>query len=227
MRARRPEQKVTSHVAGGRAPLPPARAAVGNLGWGSRAAEQKGAGEQEPASRQWGERAWCREERVSPVAREGSREAAPQASVPPGFLPLALAEVSADLAGEPRFPALYLASAKLLHPPGTAASASSCPAVSVVSDASTPVDPLSDAHAIGQGLLAAQRPIRSESRILKRSAENVRVRRRAALVFAGGGTIRRHLGVGWNFQLGERAYLEAHCRRRGRKDGTGSRGKGA
>ena len=53
------------------------------------------------------------------------------------------------------------------------------------------------------------------------------MRRRAALIFAGGGTIRRHLGVGWNFQLGERACIEAHCCRRGRKDGTGCRGNGA
>jgi hypothetical protein len=180
---------VTARVAGGRAPTSPARAAVG-----SRAARAEGAVEQEPASQQWGERAWCREERVSPVVREGPREVAPQGSVPPGFLPLALAEASADLAGAPWFPAWHLASAKLLHPPGTAQSAPSCPAVSVVSDASTPVDPLSDAHTIGQALLAAQRPIRSESRILKRSAKNVRVRGRAALIFAGGGMICRHLG---------------------------------
>jgi hypothetical protein len=137
------------------------------------------------------------------VVREGSREVVPQGSAWPAFVPLALAEAPADLAGAPRSPAQYLESVKLLPPSGTTASALNCPAVLVVSDASTLVDPLSDAHAMGQGPLAArQRPIRSESRILKGSAGNVSVRgRRAALVLARGRMIRRYLGVAWHIEL--------------------------
>src|ERR1700738_5144979 len=58
-RARRPERRVTACVGGGRGALAPARAAVEDLGWGSRAAPAEVGVEQEPASQQWGERAWC------------------------------------------------------------------------------------------------------------------------------------------------------------------------
>jgi hypothetical protein len=104
-------------------------------------------------------------ELVSLVVLEGAQEVAPQGPVPPAFVLPALVEGSAAyLAGALRFSARYLASAKLLRPIGTAASAPNCPVVSVVSDATTPVDSLSDAHAIGQGLLAAtKRSIKSES----------------------------------------------------------------
>ena len=141
------------------------------------------------------------EERVSPAVLEAQGEVAPEGAVPPGIVP-ALAEASTDLEGASRLPA-RLASVKLLRPPETARSAPSCSAVSVVSDVSTPVDPRSDAQPIGQGLLAVrQRPIRSESRILKRSADNVNVReRRAALIFAGWRIIRRHLGVARDIEL--------------------------
>ena len=164
---------------------------------------------------------------MCPTVPEGWGEVAPEGAAPPAFVLPALAKGSAaHLGGAARFSARYLASVKLLRPTGTAASAPSCPAVSVVSDASTRVDSLSDAHAIGQGLLAVrQRPIRSESRILKRSADNVNVReRRAALIFAGWRMIRRHLIGERDIELREGARIEARCYRRRRKHGTDAMG---
>ena len=149
----------------------------GLSGWGSRRRRPRGRGRHGDR----GNRRRAGSGRLGLRTPELLEGVAVRGSPAPAFAAQAFPERSADFRAD-LVPAPYLASAKLPPPQDTAASAPSCPAISIVSDARhrshflTHTQLASDLRRRTCRSVASSWPIRSERRSLNRSAGNVSVR---------------------------------------------------